>query len=139
MARNGRGVIISISSIVGIRGIRRMVAYTTSKAAIDGMTRALALDLAPYGVRVNAVAPGIVWSPERWGSAVPADRETRERAIPLQRIGLPEDVAAACAFLASDDGSYITGQVLYVDGGLSVQARTMHDDPNGFDPSRIAP
>ena len=98
-------------------------AYDASKAGLVGMTRSLALALAEHGVRVNAVAPGLVRTPLtlRWMDRDTAERERYERTIPLGRIGRPEDCAAAAVFLASEAASYITGQVLSIDGGLSIQ------------------
>ncbi len=137
MARQRSGSIINLCSVVSIRPSRMMVAYTTSKAALDGFTRALALDLAPFGVRVNAVAPGIGWSPERYVGATAEEIQSRLEVLPIGRIGRPEDVAAACAYLASDDASFVTGQIHYVDGGLTTQSRPMAMDLGRFDPSSV--
>ncbi|MBE3070656.1 MAG: SDR family oxidoreductase, partial [Planctomycetes bacterium] len=120
MAASGGGVIINISSVGGLRAHRGLAGYDASKGAIDALTRSMALDLAPHGIRVNAVAPGLTLK----GPVRPEWAEKVQRAvsgIPLGRGGTPEDVGAAVAFLASDAGSYITGQVLYVDGGLTAQ------------------
>ncbi|XOV88442.1 MAG: SDR family NAD(P)-dependent oxidoreductase [Pseudomonadota bacterium] len=114
------GVIINISSVGGHRAHRRSVAYDAAKGAVDAMTRALALDLAPRGIRVNAVAPGAIAN--RYVSE--ADQLFRERqagGIPLGRVGNVTDVAALVGFLASDAASYITGQTFTVDGGLTAQ------------------
>lgn len=112
MAEAGGGVIVNISSVGGLRAHRGLSGYDASKGALDALTRAMALDLAPKRIRVNAVAPG---QTRRTQSLVEVP------GIPLGRAGTPEDVAAAVAFLASDAGAYITGQVLYVDGGLIAQ------------------
>jgi NAD(P)-dependent dehydrogenase (short-subunit alcohol dehydrogenase family) len=120
MVEAGGGSIINISSVGGLRAHRGMVGYDMSKGALDALTRAMAIELAPHGVRVNAVAPGaIVSRPAAPGRA----QKFKERAkgIPLGRLGTPEDVGAAVAFLASDAASYVTGQILYVDGGLTAQ------------------
>ncbi len=121
MAEGDRGgVIVHVSSVGGLRGHRGMAGYDASKGAVDALTRSMAMDLAPHGIRVNAVAPGLTLSEElkeRIGSRLPG----KVRHIPLGREADCEEVAAAVAFLASDAGRYITGQVLYVDGGLSVQ------------------
>lgn len=117
-----RGCIVHISSVGGLRAQGPGLPYDLTKGAIDAMTRAMALDGAPHGIRVNAVAPGATMSPEE--QELPAMRRTVEERvprIPLGRLGTPLDVAAAVAFLASDDASYITGQVLYVDGGITAQ------------------
>ncbi len=115
MVEAGGGVIVSISSVGGLRPHRGLAGYDASKGAIDALTRSMALDLAPHGIRVNAVAPGLTPTDgKRW-----ADRKTKY--IPLGRVGTAEDIAAIVAFLASGAASYITGQVIYVDGGLSAQ------------------
>jgi NAD(P)-dependent dehydrogenase (short-subunit alcohol dehydrogenase family) len=120
MAEQGRGSIVNISSVGGLRSHRRQVPYDASKAAIDSLTRSLALELAPHGVRVNGVAPGATRN-----RAVDERRAQKHRpmveGIPLGRIGEPSDVGEAVAFLASEASSYITGQTLYVDGGLTTQ------------------
>ena len=117
MMRKRAGSIINISSVVGIAGNGGQTNYAASKAGIIGLSKSLAKELAPRGVRVNAVAPGFVvtdmtaeLSDELKGSALDA--------IPLGRMGEPEDIAKAVAFLASDDSAYITGQTLVVDGGM---------------------
>jgi len=121
MVDAGRGgSIIHVSSVGGLRPHRGTVGYDMSKAAIDHMARAMAVELGPHGVRVNAVAPG--WTPTRAQFDRLSERVRRKvEGIPLRRAGTGEDVAAAVAFLASDAAAYITGQVLYVDGGLTTQ------------------
>jgi 3-oxoacyl-[acyl-carrier protein] reductase len=123
MAAARAGVIINISASSGTRAHRMCVPYDTSKGGVDAFTRAVALDLAPFGIRVNAVAPGAIIV-EAWG-VLPAE-ELRKRAetIPLGRLGEPDDIAGAVAYLASDDARYVTGQVLYVEGGLLAQLRS---------------
>ncbi|HOZ48688.1 MAG TPA: SDR family oxidoreductase [Candidatus Hydrogenedentes bacterium] len=110
MADHDGGNIIHISSVGGLRAHRGLAGYDASKGAIDALTRSMALDLAPHGIRVNAVAPGQT-----------PDAVREHAGIPLGRTGCPEDVGEAVAFLASNAASYITGQVLYVDGGLTAQ------------------
>jgi len=120
MADAGGGCIVSISSVGGLRAHRGLVGYDASKGAMDAMTRGMAVDLAPYGIRVNSVAPGLTLTRElrpEWAEKF----QEKLKGIPLGRAGTPEDMAAAVAFLASDAGAYITGQVLYVDGGLTAQ------------------
>lgn len=117
------GSIVMISSIGARRAHRRSVAYDATKGALESATRALALDLAPHGVRVNAVAPGRI-SNDRFEELTPAQQRGAGAAIPLGRAGTPHEVAAAVSFLCSDDASYITGHVLAVDGGLAAQARS---------------
>ena len=111
MVANGGGNIINVSSVGGLRAHRGLAGYDASKGAIDALTRSMALDLAPHGIRVNAVAPGQTRSGE----------VRKLEGVPLGRSGTPLDIAAAVAFLASDAAAYITGQVLYIDGGLTAQ------------------
>ena len=114
--RRTRGTIVQISSVQGFRGDYNSVAYSTSKAALNNLTRSMALDHARDGIRVNAVAPGFIDTPRT--AAAPEERRQALIAItPLQRAGTPADVAAAVTFLASDEAAFITGVILPVDGG----------------------
>ena len=120
MARRGAGVIINMSSGGATRAHRGNVAYDASKGGIEAMTRAMALDLAPYGVRVNAVVPGLIRTYD-------IDDETaaqRGEVVPMGRLGAPEDLAGPTVFLATDDARYMTGATLVVDGGVLVQQRS---------------
>lgn len=115
MQQQGGGVILSTSSMVSIYGQPGGVAYPTSKFAVNGLTVSLARELGPKGIRVNAVAPGITETDMM--KAVPKEIiDPMIQQIPLRRLGQPEDIANAFAFLASEDASYITGVVLSVDG-----------------------
>jgi len=118
------GRIINVSSINGLASERNALAYAVSKSALIGLTRALAVDLGPYGITVNAVAPGPILHP---GTAAlfarPDVRAGIERGTALGRPGTPADVAGAVAFLAADDASYVTGSVLVVDGGFLAYLR----------------
>lgn len=115
MEKQGNGVILSTSSMVSITGQPTGFAYPASKFAVNGLTLSLARELGPKGIRVNAVAPGITQTDMM--KAVPKDIiDPMVAKIPLKRLGQPEDIANAFAFLASEDASYITGVVLSVDG-----------------------
>jgi NAD(P)-dependent dehydrogenase (short-subunit alcohol dehydrogenase family) len=130
MASGGGGSIIHISSIHARLTMPGMFPYAVAKAGLIGLTRSMALDYGPQGVRVNAVCPGWTRTPMLLdGRDEPDQAQSRmigqaEAAHPLRRIGQPADVAAAVAFLASDDASFVTGQELYVDGGLSALMTT---------------
>lgn len=118
MLHEKRGSIVNISSIWGLRGASCEAAYAATKAAVAGLTRSLALELAPSCIRVNAVAPGCIDT----DMLRALGRETMEELAaqtPLGRLGTPEDVAAAAAFLAGEEASFITGQILIVDGGFA--------------------
>ncbi len=114
-----RGSVVNVSSTSAEFASRGQVNYAASKGGIDGMTRAMAKELAPRGVRVNAVAPGMIDTDMSKAVRAVAGARINE-FIPLRRIGTPAEVAAVIAFLASDDAAYITGQVFRVDGGLSL-------------------
>lgn len=118
MARKGGGSIVNIASATAVYGSAGQVAYSSSKGAIISMTKSAAKELAPLGIRVNAVAPGIVKT-ERFSELYESDGakiDDRISRIPLGRLATPEDIANACAFLVSDAASFISGQILGVDG-----------------------
>lgn len=117
MIRQSSGVIINMASIVGIDGNIGQVAYSASKAALIGATKSAAKELANYSIRVNAIAPGLIDT--KMLRAVNQDKIAAMAAkIPLKRLGTPEDVASLVSFLVSSNASYITGQVIRVDGGF---------------------
>jgi NAD(P)-dependent dehydrogenase (short-subunit alcohol dehydrogenase family) len=120
MRDQGGGCIVHISSVGGLRAHHRGLPYDATKGAMDAMTRVMGIELAPYHIRVNAVAPGAVHTELRPPSEDPATEEYVKR-IPLGRMGMPAEIGAAVAFLASDDSSYIVGQTIYVDGGITAQ------------------
>lgn len=118
-----RGSIINLSSVSGLVGTPRRAAYAASKGALDAATRSLAIEVGPAGIRVNAVAPGVVdtalWAKNK---AVPGVVETIEEQTPLRRWATPEDIADVIVFLASDAARFVTGETISVDGGM---ARTL--------------
>lgn len=119
MMKQRYGRIISISSISGVKGNPGQINYCAAKAGIIGMTKSLARELAGRGITVNAIAPGYIESDMTAGLPEKV-KESALAQIPLGRMGKPEDIAYAAAFLASDRASYLTGQVLLVDGGMGI-------------------
>jgi 3-oxoacyl-[acyl-carrier protein] reductase len=119
MLSSRKGSIVNISSVAAEFGSRGQVNYAASKGGIDGLTRCLAKELASRKVRVNGVAPGMIETDMSAAVRNLAGDRIKE-AIPLRRVGQPQEIASVVAFLASDDASYITGQVLRADGGLSL-------------------
>jgi 3-oxoacyl-[acyl-carrier protein] reductase len=117
MMRAKSGSIINITSVVGIKGNAGQANYSASKAGIIGFTKSVALELGSRNIRCNAVAPGFIET-EMTGELDQKVVDEWRKAIPLRRGGTPEDVANCVAFLASDQSSYISGQVLQVDGGM---------------------
>ncbi len=112
------GRIINVSSVSGITGDALVTSYSAAKAAIVGFTKSLALEVAHKGITVNAIAPGLIYTPMIQMIDTVAPELYKD--IPAKRLGKPEDIAAVAAFLASPEASYITGQVIIVDGGLSL-------------------
>jgi 3-oxoacyl-[acyl-carrier protein] reductase len=116
MIRTRWGRIVSVSSVAALIGNKGQVNYAAAKGALNSATRALALEVATRGVTVNAVAPGIIATPMTDGLF---DAATIERLVPMNRPGLPEEVAGVVAFLTSEDAAYVTGQILSVSGGMA--------------------
>jgi 3-oxoacyl-[acyl-carrier protein] reductase len=125
MVKAKYGKILNLSSVSAL-GNRGQANYSAAKMGIQGFTRTLALELGPYGINVNAIAPGFIVTEMTDATAVRLKMEPEQlrqlnaEANPVRRVGYPEDIAAAAAFLCSDEASYVTGQTLYVDGGAKV-------------------
>jgi 3-oxoacyl-[acyl-carrier protein] reductase len=123
MVAAGRGVIVNLSSLAAAMAATGVEIYTVTKGAVETLTRLLALELGPSGIRVNAVGPGSILT-EGTAAAYQGERLAQRAAlVPLRRIGTPQDIANAVGFLASEDAAYISGQVIYVDGGVSAANR----------------
>src|SRR5450830_1011466 len=118
MVRRKCGRIVNISSVSGIRAGTGRTAYGTSKAAVIGLTRQMAIELAEHGVTVNSVAPGPVDTPLTQAVHSPETRKSFTDGVPMHRYGSTDEIAAAVAFLAAEDSSYVTGHVVPVDGGF---------------------
>jgi 3-oxoacyl-[acyl-carrier protein] reductase len=116
--RDARGAIVNISSIAGTHGNRGQIAYSGSKAAVIGVTKAAAKELSPYLIRVNAIAPGVIETPMLHTLSDQVIRDYTENNIGMRRVGQARDIANAALFFVSDASPYVTGQVLGVDGGF---------------------
>jgi NAD(P)-dependent dehydrogenase (short-subunit alcohol dehydrogenase family) len=117
-----KGIIINISSMASRYGLPKVIAYTASKSAIEGMTRVMAVELSPMGIRITCIAPGFI-ATEMSAKALNNDAERMNKVIartPMGKLGMPEDVADAAFFLASDEAKFITGTILTVDGGNAI-------------------
>jgi NAD(P)-dependent dehydrogenase (short-subunit alcohol dehydrogenase family) len=122
MLKQKSGCIINISSMAAQYGLPKVIAYSASKSAIDGITRAMAVELSPKGIRVNAIAPGFIYS-AMTDKALNSDPERKAKVFnrtPMGHMGQPEDIGAAAMYLASEGAKYVTGIVLPVDGGNSI-------------------
>ena len=118
MVNRGFGRIVNLASVAAYDAGRGQGPYAAGKAAITGYTRSTALDLARYGVTVNAIAPGLIWHPRLEGVVQDSVREGMSSSVPMGRTGRPEEIGATVAFLCSEGASYITGQTIHVNGGL---------------------
>jgi NAD(P)-dependent dehydrogenase (short-subunit alcohol dehydrogenase family) len=117
---SGRGSLINVASIMAHRGLRQLTAYSATKGAVTALTRGLAVEYAPFGIRVNALCPGFVHTPLTARALKnPAIEKALVESTALRRLGEPEEIARAALFLASDEASYVTGAELAVDGGMS--------------------
>lgn len=124
----GGGSIINQASVAALVGIQGLAAYCAAKGAVVSLTRAMAIDLAPVGIRVNALCPGTVYTPlmeplmrERGGGDIERGLEITAAKYPIGRLGTPMEIARAALFLASDDSSFVTGTAFTVDGGMTAQ------------------
>jgi len=122
MVARGKGAVVMISSMASQYGIPKVVAYSASKSAVEGMTRAMAVELSPLGVRVNCIAPGFI-ATEMSAKALNNDKERMQKVLsrtPMAKLGQPSDIGNAVVYLCSDEAGYVTGVVLPVDGGNSI-------------------
>ncbi len=120
MKEKGRGSIVHISSVGGLRAHFPGLPYDATKGALDSMTRVMGIELIQFGIRVNGIAPGAIYTEKRRPLDDPRMQEYA-RLIPANRLGMPLEIGAAVAFLSSDDAAYIIGQTIYVDGGITAQ------------------
>ena len=122
MLVRGSGAIINMGSVDGLTGDRNMAPYNAAKAAVVNLSRSMAVDFGPRGIRTNCICPGVIGSPAILKTFTDEQRTRMEKATPLRRIGRPTDIASLAVFLASDDSSFINGSAIVADGGL--MART---------------
>jgi len=118
MIERGSGAIINMGSVDGLTGDRNMAAYNAAKAAIVNLSRSMAVDFGPHGIRTNCICPGVIGSPAILRMFTDERRTAMEAATPLRRIGRPSDIASIAVFLACEDSAYINGAAIVADGGL---------------------
>lgn len=123
MRRNGGGAIVNLTSVAADHPAKDSIVYSAVKAGVVGLTRASAMELGAAGIRVNAIAPGMIGTPASVAQFDEATIATRKAQMPLGRFGRPHEIAALAAFLASDDASYLQGAIVTADGGWTVPAR----------------
>jgi NAD(P)-dependent dehydrogenase (short-subunit alcohol dehydrogenase family) len=133
MAATGGGSMVFVASVSGLQSAPMHSAYGVAKAGLMSLVRSAAVELGPRNIRVNAVAPGVVWTPRVSGYLGEEGRKKNAENAPLRRVALPADIASAILFLTSDLSSYVTGQTLVVDGGVT--AKFGWPMPEGVDPS----
>lgn len=123
MQKGGKGSIVNISSVHGLLMAPRKLVYEAAKSAVIGVTRQMACDMGPLGIRVNAICPGHIVTErmQKWWDKNPSLLEMFKAQYPLRRVGKPQDIANAIRFLCSDEASFITGHALLVDGGITIQ------------------
>lgn len=128
MKPQGSGRIINLSSITASQPTSAMVGYVAAKGAVTAISKALAVELAGDGITVNSIAPGAIETPMSSDAYSPSVRAAYESRIPVNRVGVAEDVTGAAVFLASDEASYVTGTEIVVDGGLTINGNIIHPD-----------
>lgn len=122
MVSKGRGAIINVASTTGAHDVcAHAAAYVSSKGGVTMLTRSMAVDFAQQGIRVNAICPGPTDTPMLRNALTPSELEAFAKTFPMHRLGKPEEIAGAALFLASDDASFVTGALLYVDGGQTAE------------------
>ncbi len=126
MMKQKSGSIINMASVVGVEGSRGQIAYSASKGAVISMTKSMSKELAPYNIRVNAIAPGMIQT-ERLNVTMKDAYKDKAPAIGMGRLGNPQEVADGCLYFAADLSAYTTGQILVIGGGYDTSTRSLFD------------